>query len=294
MNLEGVVVLDKPKGLVSMRAVEQVRRITKVRRAGHAGTLDPMATGVLPICLGRATKIASLLLGEDKEYYATARLGVETDTYDLDGQVICENDVPESLTAELIEEHLAALRGTITQRPPAFSAIRVGGERLYDKARRGENVEAPEREVVVHELELLSFSLPDVSLRVRCGKGTYIRSLAADLGKMLGPGACLAELRRTRVGCLSSDRSHTPDGLAELARQGKLETALVSMADALGHLPSVILDHEDLQRVRTGQPVEGETPLPKASWVRLLDDEGRLFALAEPIKGRLQPRKVFE
>lgn len=293
MSLEGVVVLDKPKGLVSMRAVEQVRRITKTKRAGHAGTLDPMATGVLPICLGQATKIASLLLGEDKEYRATARLGIETDTYDIDGQVTNEAEVPKSLAPELIEEHLSMLRGTITQRPPAFSAIRVGGERLYDKARRGEHVEAPEREVVVYELELLSLKLPDVSLKVRCGKGTYIRSLAADLGRMLGTGACLVELRRTRVGCLSDKEAYTPEFLAELARNDALETALVTMADALAHLPSIVLDQDELRRIRLGQPVDHEAPLPEVTRIRLLDNEGRLAALAEPAKGRLQPRRVF-
>ena len=293
MSVDGVLVIDKPAGVVSMRVVEQVRRLTKTRRAGHTGTLDPMATGVLPICLGQATRIASLLLGEDKEYTATVRLGLETETYDLDGAVVRTGEVPESLTAAEIQEHLTAFTGTITQRPPPFSAVRVGGERLYKKARRGEAVEAPERQVVVHELALESWARPDARLRVRCGTGTYVRSLAADLGARIGCGACLAALRRTRVGALSEQRALSLEAIAERAAAGTLTEVLLTPAEALAHLPAVTLDADEQRRIRDGQAVDAPHPT-SATFVRLLDGDGRLLALAEPAKGRLQPRKVFK
>lgn len=298
--IDGVVILDKPAGLVSMRAVEQVKRLARVKRAGHAGTLDPAATGVLPICLGPATRIASLLLGVDKEYLATARLGLETDSCDLDGQVVRTASVPE-LTADDLAPHLAALTGTIRQRPPVFSAVHVGGERAYERARRGEDVEAPEREVVVSELELLGWEPPDLRLRVRCGTGTYVRSLAADLGRRLGCGACLAALRRTRVGALGADRAVTLEALAELAREGRLGEVVIPPARALAHLPAAVLGPAGLARIRHGQavgPAELVGPLPEArpgATVCLLDERGELVALAERTpSATLQPRRVLQ
>jgi tRNA pseudouridine55 synthase len=285
--------------MVSMRVVEQVRRLSGVKRAGHAGTLDPAATGVLPVCLGRATRIASLLTGVDKEYLATVRLGLETDTYDLDGRVVATAPVP-ALTAAELSPHLAALTGTIRQRPPAFSAIRVDGERLYDRARRGEEVEAPEREVVVYELAVEGWDPPDLRLRVRCGSGTYVRSLAFDLGRRLGCGACLAALRRTRVGSLGEDGALTLEAIADLARAGRLGEALIAPAEALAHLPAATLAPAGLARIGHGQAVGpadllGALPdLRQATLVRLLDESGALVALAEPgPSSSLQPRTVL-
>lgn len=298
--IDGVIILDKPAGLVSMRAVERVKRLVKVKRAGHAGTLDPAATGVLPICLGRATRVASLLLGVDKEYLATARLGLETDSFDLDGQVLRTAPVPE-LTPLDLAPHLAALTGTVRQRPPAFSAVHVDGERAYDRARRGEAVEAPEREVVVSELELLGWAPPDLRLRVRCGTGTYVRSLAADLGRRLGCGACLASLRRTRVGALGLDRAVTLEALEELLREGRLGEAVIPPARALAHLPAAVLRPGGLARIRHGQavgPADLAGPPPAArpgEPVCLLDEAGELVALAEPAPpDLLRPRRVLQ
>jgi len=226
--MDGVLVVDKPLGLTSMRVVEQVRRLARERKAGHAGTLDPAASGVLPVCLGRGTKLVPYLHGGEKEYVATVRLGVETDTYDLDGTVTAEADVPD-LSPELLAPHLEELTGDIMQRPPAYSALREGGERLYDKARRGEVVEPEPRPVTVHALELLALEGADVELRIRCGKGTYVRSLAADLGRALGCGGALAALRRTRVGALdlSSPRGAPAarGGQAHRAGAGRLRRA---------------------------------------------------------------------
>jgi tRNA pseudouridine55 synthase len=299
-SLDGVVILDKPAGLVSMRAVEQVKRLARVKRAGHAGTLDPAATGVLPICLGRATRIASLLLGVDKEYVATVRLGLETDTCDLDGQVVRTASVP-ALTPDDLGPHLDALTGTVRQRPPAFSAVHIDGERAYERARRGEEVEAPEREVIVSELELLGWDPPDLRLRIRCGTGTYVRSLAADLGRRLGCGACLAALRRTRVGALGADRAVTLETLADLAREGRFGEVVIPPAQALAHIPSAVLGPSGLARIRHGQAV-GQSdlvgPLPAAApgaVVCLLDEAGELVALAETTAtASLQPRRVLQ
>jgi tRNA pseudouridine55 synthase len=297
---DGVVILDKPAGLVSMRAVEQVKRLSKARRAGHAGTLDPAATGVLPICLGRATRIASLLLGVDKEYLATVRLGLETDSCDLDGQVVGTAPVPE-LEPRDLAPHLAALTGTIRQRPPALSAVHVDGERAYDRARRGEAVEAPEREVVVSELELLGWDPPDLRLRVRCGTGTYVRSLAADLGRRLGCGACLAALRRTRVGALDVGRAVTLEALVGLAGEGRLAEAVISPARALAHLPAAVLGPAGLDHVRHGRAAApgdlvGAAPGARpGELVCLLDEGGELVALAElAASGELRPRRVLQ
>ncbi len=298
MTFHGVLIIDKPRGLVSMRAVERVRRVLRTKRAGHAGTLDPAATGVLPVCLGQATKLASLLLDGDKEYLATVRLGLETDTYDLEGRTLRRAEVP-SLTPGEIEAALGTFRGTIRQRPPVFSAIRHQGERLYKKARRGEVVQVPEREVAIYELELISSEPPDLELRVVCGKGTYIRSLAADLGRALGCGGALAALRRTRVGSLALDRAVTLEELAELAKKGELDRVLIPPARAVAHLPAARLSPAAVDRVRQGRLVSGDdllAPLPDlgaAPTFRLLDEAGALVAVAEPREGRLQPRKVL-
>lgn len=298
--MEGVLVLDKPAGPTSMRAVERVKRALRVRKAGHAGTLDPAATGILPICLGAATRLVPYLQGGDKEYLATVRFGLETDTLDLDGQVLRRAPVP-LLTADALAPHLAVLTGAILQRPPAFSALRSGGERLHEKARRGEAVEVEPRPVVVHDLDLLRLEPPDVHLRVRCGKGTYVRSLAADLGQALGCGACLAALRRTRVGLLGLEAAVGLEELEERARRGETAALLLPMAEALAHLPAVVLTEVGLSRVAQGQPIRPEdlaAPPPiegaAAEAIRLLDREGRLAAIAEPAPDALlAPRRVF-
>lgn len=300
MKIQGVLVIDKPLGLVSMRAVERVKRALRIKRAGHAGTLDPAATGVLPVCLGEATKIASHILGEEKEYVATVRLGLETTTCDLEGEVTARAEPPVLLTPEQLAETLATLTGEITQRPPAYSAIRVEGERLYEKARRGEAVAAPERQVVVHELETLRVALPDIELRVRCGKGTYVRTLAADLGRLLGCGGCLAALRRTRVGALDVERAVTLDEVAARAAEGSLSEVLLSMSEALAHYPAIPLTEEGISKIRKGQAVglahtsvEALVSPEEHDFVRCLDEAGELVALAAPTDRGFRPKRVF-
>ena len=297
LTSDGVVVLDKPQGPTSMRLVEQVRALVQHRKAGHAGTLDPAASGVLPICLGAATRLSPYLMDGDKEYVAGVRLGVETTTFDLEGEVVARREVPALQIGE-VERHLEAFTGLIVQRPPAFSALRSQGERLYERARRGEVVEVPPRTVEVRAIEVLRFAPPFLELRVTCGKGTYLRSLASDLGRALGCGACLEALRRTLVGRLELRHAVTPAGLAELAEAGSLESIVISPADALGHLPAARLSRSGVARLRHGQvvgPEEVVESLPSADGgpLRVLDLDGRLVAIGQAVEGGLRARRVI-
>jgi tRNA pseudouridine55 synthase len=196
--VSGVIVVDKPPGITSRRAVDRVKRAFGVRKAGHAGTLDPDATGVLIVCLGRATKLFRYLTEGEKEYIGTITLGVETDTQDASGRVIKESEV--NVTEEQVKEVAFGFVGEITQIPPMYSAIRVNGRRLYKLARRGQEVERPPRKVTIYELEISRIELPEIDFRVVCSKGTYIRTLASDIGKRLSCGAHLSRLRRIRSG----------------------------------------------------------------------------------------------
>ena len=251
----GVLVIDKPVGPTSFDIVRQVRRALGLRRAGHGGTLDPMASGVLPICLGEATKLAQFLLDADKEYEATICFGAETDTYDATGTVT-ERRGAADLTAAAVERALGAFRGPIVQLPPRFSALKLRGRPLYSYARAGEEVEIAPRNVVIHELELVSWrDASAVMVRVRCSKGTYIRSLAFDLGRALGPGAHLSALRRTRSGPFHIDEAHP---LADL------QTApLIGLSQALGHLPSLRADSVATRCLEQGKRVAWSALAPE-------------------------------
>lgn len=281
--ITGVLVVDKPSGPTSFDVVRRASRALGVRRAGHTGTLDPLASGVLPICLGEATKLQAWLVGHDKRYRATVRLGRETDTLDAAGRTISEHPVPV-LADAAIEAALAPLRGRIVQRPPAFSAVHVDGERAFARARRGETVETTAREVDVFTLEVASRTAEEIVLVVECGKGTYVRSLAADLGRTLGYGAHLAALRRERVGPFGLDRAVALDAI--VANPDEARAAVLAPADALGAVPAVVVDGEGVRRVRQGQAV------PRAAWLRAdeardgealrcLDESGALVAVVE-------------
>jgi tRNA pseudouridine55 synthase len=286
--MTGVVVIDKPRGITSFDVVARVRRALGERRVGHTGTLDPMATGVLPVCVGEATKLVPFLMGGDKEYEAEARLGVTTDTLDATGVVTSETDAAHVSRGD-VEQALAGFVGTIQQRPPMHSALRVGGKRLYELARQGVEVDRDPRPVVVHAIEILRYEAPDLCLRVRCGKGTYIRSLAADLGAALGVGAHLTGLRRTRVG---------PFGVADALALDTLApgTRLMTPAQALADHATVPLDDAQTRDVRAGKLrtiAELQVPPGAGSHVRLLGPDGTLVAVAETHAGRLTLSRVF-
>lgn len=286
--MHGVLVVDKPQGLTSFDVVREVRRALGVKKAGHTGTLDPMATGVLPVCVGDATKIAQFITEATKAYDATVRLGVTTDTLDAEGRVLRERPVPP-VTRETLEAALERFRGTFEQTPPMYSAVKVGGRRLYELARAGEEVERAARKVTVFELTLRDFSAAELQLSVRCSKGFFVRSLAADLGEALGCGAHLTALRRTQSGPFTLAQAIP---LAEVqARGAALAARLVPMADALADVPRLDVTAAEAERVRHGGVVEVAASL--SGLHRVVGPGDELLALADVERGRLKYRRVL-
>jgi tRNA pseudouridine55 synthase len=279
--LDGVLVVDKPAGMTSADVVARVKRLLRARRVGHTGTLDPMATGVLPVCLGEGTKIAGYLLAEDKAYEAELLLGVETDTLDAEGTVTARDpDGAAAVTEAAVRSVLAGSVGPGVQVPPMFSALKHRGKRLHELARAGESVERPPRPIVIHELTVHELALPRVRFFVHCSKGTYVRSLVADVGRALGCGAHLTALRRTRSGSFGLDRALN---LAELGPEAARE-ALIAPAEALAHLPAVTVPLERERDVASGKLLPwtafGLAGPPVADGpIRLVDAGGRLLAL---------------
>jgi tRNA pseudouridine55 synthase len=276
-----VLVVDKPCGPSSFAVVKKVRALLGKRRekVGHGGTLDPFASGVLPICLGEGTKVLPFLLDSDKTYQAVVRFGVETDTLDVTGQVVAEHPVRD-LTPAAVEAALAQLRGGILQVPPMFSALKRAGKPLYRYARAGLVVERAPRKVTVYSLDLLRFEAPDRAyLHLRCSKGTYVRSLAADLGRQLGVGAHLVELRRTASGPFRIDQAITLDELGARVSDGR-PLPMLSSLQALAHLPSVTVDDAGVRMLSRGQRME---------WTALgcaADLQGPACAVRETAEGR--------
>jgi tRNA pseudouridine55 synthase len=280
-DLHGIVLLDKPLGLSSNQALQAVRRLLRASKGGHTGALDPLATGLLPLCFGEATKLAGNLLGARKAYLAECRLGVTTDTADSEGEVIRQRPLP-ALDDAVIEAALARLRGRILQVPPMYSALKRDGERLYVKARRGETVEVPPREVDVHRLELLARTSDSLRLLVECGSGTYVRSLAADLGEDLGCGAHLTALRRIWVEPFREPRMVTLEQLQQAAEQGdtSLLAYLLPVAAGLSDLPSVQLDDVQSLAISRGQRIPLPASFPAGRCTAFASD-GALLALLE-------------
>jgi tRNA pseudouridine55 synthase len=286
--MNGVLVVDKPRGITSFDVVAEVRRVLGERRVGHTGTLDPMATGVLPVCVGEATKLVPFLMSGDKEYEAELRFGVTTDTLDATGTVTSETNAANVSRSD-VERAIPGFVGAIQQRPPMHSALRVGGQRLYELARQGLEIERKARTVVVHSFELLAFEAPMATVRVRCGKGTYVRSVAADLGAELGVGAHLTALRRTRVGPFTIAQALSLDALTA-------ELRLMSPAEALADHATVPLDDAQVRDVRAGKLrtiAELRAPDGAGTHVRLLDPQGTLVAVAQADAGKLTLARVF-
>ncbi len=250
----GILVIDKPRGMTSHDVVAALRRITGVRRIGHAGTLDPLATGVLPALIGQATRLAEYFLSWPKTYRFTIRLGMSTDTYDADGRVTLERD-PSAVTAATIEAALPQLIGAIEQYPPPYSAIKRGGRPLYAYARAGQPVPLEARMVRVDRLQLLSFVPPFAEIVVDCGSGTYARSLAHDLGEALGCGAHIVSLTRTAVGPLTLESAVSLEAVDAAAQRGEWERLLLPADAVLADLPATSLDEAAARAVRNGMTV---------------------------------------
>ncbi|MFD3164453.1 tRNA pseudouridine(55) synthase TruB [Herpetosiphon sp. NSE202] len=286
--LHGFLNIDKPQGMTSTDVVRVVKRTARMKRVGHGGTLDPMATGVLPIALGNATRLLEYLQEEDhKAYTATLRLGITTDSDDAEGAVIAESAVP-ALDAELIERVLSQFRGAIEQVPPQYAAIRVDGKRMYEYAREGTHIELPARPITIEQLNLLAWDAQQLTIAVDCSKGTYIRALARDIGAVLGCGAHLTALRRTRAGAFDLS---TSIALAELDQQPEvLAAALLPPQAAIANWPLISLHEAVIADVRMGRVVQVESA---AERIGLLDQAGQLVAIAVLRETGYQPIKVF-
>jgi len=296
MPLDGLLLIDKPAGLTSFDVVRRVRKALKVRKVGHLGTLDPFATGLLPLALGEATKLAQFLLEESKTYLAVLKLGVETDTQDLTGRITGQSEALP--TPQEVRQAAAHFVGEIEQVPPMYSAVHHQGERLYRLARRGEEVAAPPRQVVIHRLEVQDINLPQVTVLVECSKGTYVRTLAHDLGRTLGCGAHLTGLTRLGVGCFRLEEAcslediEKPDNFAQISRR------LIPLAHCLPCLTAVHVDRNQAHRLAQGQtlPWPGQVP-PQGERVRVVAEGGLVAVAAVRRQGAhqvLAPLRVFK
>jgi tRNA pseudouridine55 synthase len=295
-RVDGWVILDKPMGMTSTAAVARVRRLFAASKAGHGGTLDPLATGLLPIALGEATKTVSVVMDGAKTYRFTVRWGAETSTGDLEGAAIAVSS--ERPAEEAIRSVLPDFVGTIGQVPPAYSAIKIAGERAYARARQGEEVVLPSRMVQVHALELFSAGPQEAVLELRCGKGTYVRSLARDLGRRLGCLGHVVSLRRLAAGPFTESHMISLAKLEEFSHNGAgrkaILTALRPLRTALDDIPALALSEAEARRLKQGQPVTvraAEVP-PEQQTVLALDGDTPV-ALAAVKDGVLRPKRVF-
>lgn len=289
--VDGVLLLDKSSGITSSAAVQNVRRLFQARKAGHTGTLDPMASGLLPICLGEATKFSHLLLGADKAYVATVRLGTMTTTGDLEGDITSQHTV--EATPEAIEHALKAFAGEILQTPPMHSALKHGGQRLYKLARAGADVPRAPRSIVIHRLDLLEIEGEELRLFVSCSKGTYLRVLAEDLGRVLGCGACLSGLRRESVGTFRlSGGAFTLEQIERMAL-GERDALLLPTDALVSSLPRLDLDPESASRLSHGQPV-AHRATREEGLARVYAPGGIFLGVAEVrAQGHIVPRRLL-
>ncbi|MDT8420570.1 MAG: tRNA pseudouridine(55) synthase TruB [Desulfuromonadales bacterium] len=291
-DMHGLLLIDKPQGLTSHDVVSRVRRICKTRKVGHAGTLDPLATGVLPVAVGNATKVLQFLLMADKSYRATLRLGETTTTLDSEGAVVARRVLPDSCR-ERLEQLLPSFRGRIEQVPPMYSALKKDGVPLYKLARQGQSVEREPRTVEIARLEIVSCALPDVVIEVDCSKGTYIRTLAEDLGNALGCGAHLTALRRLASGPFTVDQCVSLERLAETGAAGCV--GLVPIESALSGYPSVELNSSAAEKLRFGVPPQTESAgfvqQPEPGSLVCLMHGGQLLAMALYEPGREREKR---
>jgi tRNA pseudouridine55 synthase len=283
--MDGMLILDKSPGKTSHQAVAEIKRILGVRKAGHAGTLDPLATGVLPLCINEATKLVQFLSQDDKEYQATMLLGVTTDTMDIEGQITGRRE-PEVDEAR-IREALQYFTGEIAQTPPRYSAIKYKGRPLYSWARKGIDISLPPRTIKVYSSKLEKIALPYVHFRVACSKGTYIRTLCADLGERLGCGGCLAALRRLQSGCFTLDAAFSLEDIPLKERKDTLAAKLIPLCDSLQQMAVIEITGDLAGRIREGCQPDGKSlldyhipSLADGDMVKFLTPNGGLVAVA--------------
>ncbi|MEH8023857.1 tRNA pseudouridine(55) synthase TruB [Gallibacterium anatis] len=291
-DLHGIILLDKPQGGSSNGVMQQVKRYFQANKAGHTGALDPLATGMLPICFGEATKFSQHLLDADKCYLVTAKLGERTDTSDAEGEVIAVKSVNVDLAQ--IKAALLHFTGDLQQVPTMFSALKHQGKPLYEYARAGITVEREARPITIFSLEFIEYQAPYLTLSVHCSKGTYIRTLIDDLGEYLGCGAHVTMLRRTKVANYPYSAMVTMEQLAQLAQQqdfAALDALLLPMDTAIADLPQLMLSLEQAQKLIFGQRIKLEQP-PAAALYRIYDENSRFLGVAEVINSVLHPRRL--
>ena len=291
--VSGILLLDKPLGLSSNHALQRVKRLYDARKAGHTGSLDPLADGMLPICLGDATKLSAFLLDADKYYWFRLKLGETTATGDAEGEVIRTRPV-ENIDASAIERVLANFRGEIEQLPPMYSALKHKGKRLYELAREGIEVEREPRRVSIHDLTLGDLNLPEFELQVHCSKGTYVRTLAEDIGEALGCGAHVTGLRRTGVGPYTEYPMYSLETLEEIAAQGQnaLDRLLLPVDTALADWPAVRVNADTAFYFRQGQAVLVPKS-PTEGWVRVYQGDDFLAVGQVQDDGRIAPKRLM-
>jgi len=291
-TVSGVLVVDKPIGITSHDVVQIVRNGTRIKRAGHTGTLDPRASGVLVVLLGPAVRLSEYVSAEDKRYHAVIQLGKKTDTFDEEGSITGTSPV-DDITAEQFEEALKGFIGEIEQVPPPYSAVKVNGHKAYELARKGEEVELEPRIIHVHSLELLEWDSPQALVDVHCSSGTYVRSLANDLGEILKCGAMLAGLRRTKNGKFTLNDAIPLRKLTEAFQDGTWYKYLIPAAEALDEWPTINLTDEEIDLVRHGHRIKREEKI--GDMARAITEQGELVALMQfdEESGEYQPKKVF-
>ena len=295
MERSGVINIYKEAGYTSHDVVAKLRGILKQKKIGHTGTLDPQAQGVLPVCLGKGTKLCDLLADHDKEYEAVLRLGITTDTQDMEGTILKESSV--QVSEEEVRTCILSFQGEQQQVPPMYSALKVNGKKLYELAREGKVVERKARPVTFHNIEVLWMELPKVKIRVQCSKGTYIRTLCNDIGEKLGCGGCMEELLRTRSGNFVWEDSMTLAQVEEAVRNGTIGDRVISIGQVLKDYPEIFCTREGdrlLENVNAlaERFVRGEH---KEGWVRMCDSQGGFKGIYQwdEVKKRYQPQKMF-
>ena len=294
-KVNGILLLDKPIGISSNAALQEAKHLFKAAKAGHTGNLDPLATGMLPLCFGEATKMSAYLLDSDKVYVGTCKLGVRTSSADAEGEVIQTREVPELTEAQVLEV-LEPFKGDIEQIPPMHSALKQNGQPLYKLARQGIVVERKPRPVTIFKLELLEMNGDELKLYIHCSKGTYIRTLVEDIGEVIGCGAHLSQLRRTKVGPFQEAGMITLDELhkqAEAEGAESLDRHLLPLDHALGDYPEIKLTENSLFYVRQGQAVQ-VPQAPTSGWVRLCDGDGVFIGVGAVLDdGRIGPKRLI-
>lgn len=288
-DVHGIVLLDKRLGVSSNKALQEVRRLLNANKAGHTGSLDPLATGLLPLCFGEATKVSALMLDDDKRYQVTFRLGVMTDTGDSEGRIVSEMPVPEFTDAELLN-CLQQSSGPIDQVPPMYSALKLNGKKLYELAREGQIVDRQPRRITIHALNLLGYDSEFITLDVHCSKGTYIRSLAEDIGHAMGTCATVTALRRTAAGMFAIEQAHTLEQLQAMT-PSQLADCLLAVDAPLSNIPAVSLTPEQAISINHGQQISfNSQPIGP---VRMYSQQTFLGLGEILLNDKLAPKKIF-